>query len=104
MKPGAIQITIDAIVIHSPWPVDTLQVKAAVLQELTRLMEAGNLAGMDAKSRHLERADGGVRSLPRQATPAQLGAHIARSVYESISGAGVPETSTPTTETGANRP
>jgi hypothetical protein len=84
MKPQAIEVTIDELVLEGVSPAERLRIGAALESELGRLLaERGlpeDLAGGDQR----DAVDGGSFVRGPGATPSSVGAHVAAAVYDGL--------------------
>lgn len=86
LKPRAIEIRIDQLVLEGYSPADRLRIGAAVERELARMVREGGLgAGLMAGGGRAA-IDAGSFTRAPQATPAAVGADVARSVYAGLKG------------------
>jgi hypothetical protein len=82
MKPGAVHIRIDELVLHGFDPADRLRIGDAAEEELARLAARHGLPA--GASRHTDALDAGAMTLPAGATPRAIGAAIARAVFQEM--------------------
>ena len=84
MKPN-IELNIDELVLQGFSRNDAFYIGKAVEEELTRLIEAGELAAQFTQDTFLKRLEGKSFEFSASARPAKIGRQIARSIYSSIS-------------------
>ena len=85
MRPGAIKLHIEEVVLHGFEPADRAALGAALETELARLLAAADPAALTGANR-VARIDGGAFEIPAQAAPGLTGARLARAVYDGLTG------------------
>jgi hypothetical protein len=85
MRPGAIRLHIDELVLRGFEPGDHAALGAALQTELARLLAAGDYDALTGAGR-VARLDGGAFELPAHPNPAVAGTRLARAVYDGLTG------------------
>ena len=85
MRPGAIRLHIDELILHGFEPADRHALGAALEAELARLLAAGDPESLARAGTHT-RLDGGAFEMPQHAGPAVTGTRLARAVYDGLTG------------------
>jgi hypothetical protein len=85
MRPGAIRLHIDEVVLHGFEPADRAALGAALETELARLLAAGDPQAL-AQAGQVARLDGGSFDMPTHTTPEVAGTRLARAVYDGLTG------------------
>jgi hypothetical protein len=85
MRPGAIKLHIEELVLHGFEPTDRHRLGAALETELARLLAAGDPSAL-ASTGQVVRLDGGAFELPAHASPEIAGTRLARTVYDGLTG------------------
>lgn len=85
MRPCAIKLHIEELVLHGFEPADRAALGAALETELARLLAAGNPESL-TRAGSVARLDGGAFEVPAQAGPEVAGTRLARTVYDSLTG------------------
>ncbi|HEX8336386.1 MAG TPA: hypothetical protein VF621_06625 [Pyrinomonadaceae bacterium] len=88
MRPGAIKLHIDEVVLHGFEPADRAALGAALETELARLLAAGDPTALTGASQ-VARIDGGAFEMPRHTAPDVAGTRLARAVYDGLTGQAV---------------
>jgi hypothetical protein len=88
MRPGAIKLHIDEVVLHGFESADRARFGAALETELARLLAAGDPAALTGVNQ-VARLDGGSFEMPTHAAPEVTGTRLARAVYDGLTGQGV---------------
>jgi hypothetical protein len=83
---SAIELHIDALVLHGFAPGDRHSIGAAVERELARLLDERGLPPPLGQRAELARLDGGSFDVTAGAHPNVIGAEIARAIYLACSG------------------
>jgi hypothetical protein len=85
MRPGAIKLHIEELVLHGFESADRAALGAALETELARLLAAGDAESLTRAGR-VARLDGGAFELPAHAGPEVAGTRLARAVYDGLTG------------------
>jgi hypothetical protein len=85
MRPGAVKLHIEELVLHGFEPGDRAALGAALETELARLIAAGDPEPLTHTGR-VARLDGGAFELPAHAGPEVAGTRLARVVYDGLTG------------------
>ena len=85
MRPGAIKLHINEVVLHGFEPADRAALGAALETELARLLAAGDPASLTGAN-EAARIDGGAFDMPAHAAPEVTGTRLARAVYDGMTG------------------
>ncbi|MET0646930.1 MAG: hypothetical protein ABW208_09945 [Pyrinomonadaceae bacterium] len=85
MRPGAIRLHIDELVLHGFEPADRAVLGAALETELARLLAAGDAESL-TRANQISRLDGGAFEMPTHASPEVAGTRLARAVYGGLTG------------------
>jgi hypothetical protein len=86
LKPRAISLHIEEIVLHGVSPADRERVGDALKIEIARLLTEQGLPPALLKGGEMERADGGAIAATDAGRPDVLGAHVARAVVRGLGG------------------
>jgi hypothetical protein len=81
LKPRAIEVRIEELILHGVSPADALRVGAATEHELSRLLAEHGLPDSLAGGADLDAGDAGAFTRRSPATPGSIGGEIARAVY-----------------------
>jgi hypothetical protein len=85
MRPGAIKLHINELVLHGFEAADRARIGAALEKELARLLAAVDPEAL-ASAGHVARLDGGAFEMPAHAVPEVAGTRLARNVYDGLTG------------------
>lgn len=85
MRPSAIRLHIDEVVLHGFEPADRARFGAALETELARLLAAGDPRAL-AQAGQVARLDGGSFDMPTHTAPEVTGTRLARAVYDGLTG------------------
>ncbi|HEX7318189.1 MAG TPA: hypothetical protein VF297_30070 [Pyrinomonadaceae bacterium] len=85
MRPGAIKLHIEELVLHGFEPRDRAALGAALETELARLIAAGDFDSL-TNAGSVARLDGGAFEMPAHAGPEVAGTRLARAVYDGLTG------------------
>ena len=85
LKPQAIELHINELVLRGFEQSDRLAIGDAVERELARLIAQHGLAGMERREPNIERVDAGKFKVAPGARPHRIGAQVAGAVHGGIS-------------------
>lgn len=85
MRPGAIKLHIDELVLHGFEPADRAALGTALETELARLLAAGDPSALTGANA-LARIDAGGFEMPAHSAPELTGTRLARAVYDGMTG------------------
>lgn len=85
MRPRAIRLHIDELVLHGFEQADRAALGAALETELARLLAAGDPAALTGAHK-VARLDGGSFEMPAHAAPEITGTRLARAIYDGMTG------------------
>jgi hypothetical protein len=85
MRPGAIKLHINELVLHGFEQADRAALGAALETELARLLAAGDAESL-TRAGQIARLDGGAFEMPAHAGPEVAGTRLARAVYDGLTG------------------